>query len=52
MYDVITFTIDSTESVTDPFKGIAAEPFSREIIQVLESSLKTDDIEIKPDGTV
>ncbi|XP_062501474.1 uncharacterized protein LOC134178612 [Corticium candelabrum] len=41
-----------TESVTDPFKGIAAEPFSREIIQVLESSLKTDDIEIKPDGLI
>lgn len=40
------------QMIDDPFKGIAAEQFSQEVVEVLASPLKTGDIEIKLDGIV
>jgi hypothetical protein len=37
---------------TRSFHGLSAEPFSNEIADVLQTPLKDDDIEIKPDGII
>ncbi|TPX36758.1 hypothetical protein SmJEL517_g01128 [Synchytrium microbalum] len=43
-------SVAAAEDLTKSFKGISAEPFPKEACDVLMAPIKSEDVEIKPDG--